>query len=151
MKLHRHKRQAAQDPGTDVKDERSIPVVQEELAIGKRVVETGKGVRVTKTVSEREQLVDEVLAMADVVVDRVPIGRVVDVANMPGVRHEGDTMIVPVLEEVLYVEKRIILKEEIRITSKRHEAREPQRVVLRSEQVSVEPFDDRSRTSSSST
>ena len=38
-----------------------IPVIREELEVGKRVVETGKGVRVTKTVSEREGVVDEPL------------------------------------------------------------------------------------------
>lgn len=125
------------------KDQDAIPVVREELAIGKRMVETGKGVRVSKTVSEREEVVDELLARDDVAVERVSIDRVVDAASVPAVRHEGETMIVPVLEEVLFVEKRLMLKEELRITSKRREVRNPQRVVLRSEEVSVEPFDDR--------
>ena len=53
--------------------ETRIPVVQEELAIGKRVVETGKGVRINKTVSQRAQLVDQPLASDEVVVERVRV------------------------------------------------------------------------------
>jgi len=63
------------------------------------------------------------------------VNRVVSVA--PEVRHEGDVMIVPVLEEVLVVEKRLMLREELRITRRKDEAREPQRVTLRTEQVEV--------------
>lgn len=125
------------------KGKSSIPVVREELVVGKRVVETGKGVRVAKTVSERSQLVDEPLVRNDVVVERVSVDKVVDAAHAPGIRYEGATMIVPILEEVLFVEKRTVLKEELRITPARREVRKPQRVVLRSEQVSVEPFDEK--------
>lgn len=116
--------------------------MREELTIGKRVVKSGQGVRITKSVTQREQVVNELLARDDVVVERVRVDQVVDAAKLPGVRQEGDTMIVPVLEEVLFVEKRVVLKEEVRITSRRREVREPQRVVLRSERVSVEPLDE---------
>jgi len=91
--------------GVDETNNRTvIPVVQEELVVSKRVVETGHGIRVTKTVSEREEIVDELLAREDVVVERVRVNQVVDVANLPGTRYEGETMIVPALEEVLIVE-----------------------------------------------
>lgn len=43
-------------------------------------------------------------------VTRMPIDA--EVTTPPGVRVEGDTTIVPVIEEVLVVEKRLILKEE---------------------------------------
>ena len=124
------------------KDDISIPVVREALAVGKRVVDSGKGIRVAKTVSQREHVVDEPLASDEVVLERVSVERVVDAQSIPGVRYEGDTMIVPILEEVLFVEKRMVLKEELRITATRREIRKPQRVVLRSEQMSVEPFDE---------
>ena len=127
---------------TSPKEQGAIPVVREELAVGRRIVETGKGVRVTKTVTEHEHVVDEGLAKEDTTVERVSVNRVVDPENIPRIRHEGNTMIVPVLEEVLVVEKRTILKEELRITSARREVREPQRFVLRSEEVSVECFDE---------
>jgi stress response protein YsnF len=126
----------------------TIPVVREEPVVRKRPVETGSGVRIAKTVAQREHVVEEMLAKDDVVVERVSIGRAVDAANLPGIRYEGDTMIVPVLEEILVAEKRTILKEELRITSTRREVREQQRVVLRSEEVSVDPFEERLDTGS---
>lgn len=112
-----------------------IPVFVEELDVRKRTVETGR-VRVTKTVHERQELVDEPLIEERVVVERVPVGRIVDAE--PAVRREGDILVVPVLEEVLVVEKRLLLKEEIRITRTRVEARHPQQVTLRSEEAAVE-------------
>jgi uncharacterized protein (TIGR02271 family) len=128
---------------TSPEEQGTVPVVREELAVGKRTVETGEGIRVTKTVSERQQVVDELLAKEDVAVERVSVNRVVDAANIPGIRQEGSTIIVPVLEEILVVEKRTFVKEELRITSTRREVREPEKFVLRSEEVSVERFDER--------
>ena len=128
---------------TSPEEQGAVPVVREELAVGKRTVETGEGIRVTKTVSERQQVVDELLAKEDVGVERVSVNRVVDAASIPGIRQEGTTIIVPVLEEILVVEKRTIVKEELRITSTRREVRGPAKFVLRSEEVFVERFDER--------
>lgn len=124
-------------------EQKVMPVVQEELAIGRRVVETGAGVRVDKRVIEREEIVDQLLATDDVRVERVRVDRLVEGERIPATRYEGDTLIVPILEEVLLVEKRIVVKEELRITSARREHRDLRRVVLRSEEVSIEPLDDR--------
>jgi uncharacterized protein (TIGR02271 family) len=124
------------------KDETTIPVVREEPVVHKRSVETGSGVRIAKTVAEREHVVEEMLAKDEVLIERVSVGRAVDAANPPGIRYEGATMIVPVLEEILVAQKRTILTEELRITSARRHVREQQRVVLRSEEVSVDPFEE---------
>ena len=112
-----------------------VPVLGEELDVQKRVVETGT-VRLTKQVHEREAHVDEPLYREEVEVTRVPIQRVVD-APLP-VREEHDTLIVPVVEEVLVVEKRLMLKEEIHMRTHRVETRQPQQVTLRREEVGVE-------------
>jgi uncharacterized protein (TIGR02271 family) len=112
-----------------------VPVLAEDLEVQKRVVETGT-VRITKQVHEREALVDEPLYRDEVEVTRVPIQRVVD-APIP-VREEHGTLIVPVLEEVLVVEKRLMLKEEMHIRRHRVETRQPQQVTLRREEVGVE-------------
>ncbi|MDB5809384.1 MAG: hypothetical protein JWN94_1506 [Betaproteobacteria bacterium] len=117
-------------------DEAVIPVVQEELDVGKRRVETGSGVRVSKTVASRDEAVDVPLLKENVDVQRVAINRPVDAP--PAVRYEGEVMIVPIIEEVLVVEKRLMLKEEIRITRHQSELREPQHVTLRSEHAEVE-------------
>jgi uncharacterized protein (TIGR02271 family) len=112
-----------------------IPVVIERAEAQKRTVETGR-VRVAKVVREREEVVDEPLFREEVAVERVPVGR--EVAGPVSVRLEGDTMVVPVVEEVLVVEKRLVLKEELRITRRRVEEHRPQRVTLRAEEVTVE-------------
>jgi uncharacterized protein (TIGR02271 family) len=112
-----------------------VPVVEESLSVRKRAVPTGV-VRVHKTVREREEVVDEPLMRERVDVERVAVNRVVEAA--PEVRREGDVLIIPVLEEVLVVEKRLMLKEEIRLTMQKGEFREPQTVTLRSEEISIE-------------
>ncbi|HEU4597590.1 MAG TPA: YsnF/AvaK domain-containing protein [Pyrinomonadaceae bacterium] len=120
-----------------------VPVVAEQLDVRKRVVEGG-GVRIRKTVREREEIVDEPLMREEVRVERVPVGRIVD-GPVP-VRHVGKTMIVSLLEEVLVVEKRLMLKEELHITKEEIETYRPQRVRLRSEEAFVERVDDPSAT-----
>ena len=116
-------------------DELVVPVIVEEVDIRKRQWETG-GVRVGIDVREREELVDQPLVREEVSVERVPVNRVVTEA--PAVRVEGNTTIVPVLEEVLVVEKRLVLKEEVRITKRKFEAHEPQKVLLKTEELRIE-------------
>ena len=116
-----------------------VPVVAEKLEVQKRVVEAG-GVRIRKTVSEREEVVDEPLMREEVHVKRVPVNKVVD-GPVP-VRHVGDTMIVSLLEEVLVVEKKLMVKEELHITKEQVESYRPQRVRLRTEEAVVERVED---------
>ncbi len=94
----------------------TIPVAAEELVASTREVEHGR-VRIRKRVETVPQEVTVAVMHDEVDVERVPIGREVDVA--PAVRHDGDTMVVPVVEEVLVVEKRLRLVEEVRITTRR--------------------------------
>jgi uncharacterized protein (TIGR02271 family) len=112
-----------------------VPVLVEELELQKRLVETGK-VRITTVVHEREAVVDEPLLHDTVTITRVPIQRVVD-GPVP-VREEHGTTILSVVEEVLVVEKRWMLREEIHIHTQRIETHQPQRITLRSEDVQVE-------------
>lgn len=112
-----------------------IPIVEEMLTVDKREVITG-GIRLTKRVTEREEVVDEALLRESVTVERVPINQIVAVA--PPSRQEGDTLIVPVLEEVLVTEKRLLLKEEVRITRTQKMVHDPQTVTVRSEEAVLE-------------
>jgi len=112
-----------------------VPVLAEELEVQKRSVETGK-VRIIKVVHEHETIVDEPLVHDNVTITYVPIQRVVD-GPMP-VREENDTTIISVVEEVLVVEKRWMLREEIHIRKQRIETHQPQRITLRSEEVQIE-------------
>lgn len=117
-----------------------IPVVEERVEIGKRQVDTG-GVRVVKSVSSRTETVDVPLQQDDLVIERIPAGRLLDAGaerDAAKARQEGDVLIVPVLEEVLVVEKRWRLKEEVRITRRQQVSHAPQTVTLRSESVTIE-------------
>ncbi|MFC5510014.1 YsnF/AvaK domain-containing protein [Massilia jejuensis] len=119
-----------------------VPVIAEQLAVGTRTVDTGRGVRVHKTVLEQPVTIDERLARDEVEVRHVPVDRIVGPDEAPANRYEGDTLIVPILEEVLVVERRVRIKEELHITRIRREERYQEEVVLKAEQVSVERFDD---------
>jgi uncharacterized protein (TIGR02271 family) len=115
-----------------------VPVVAEELDVRRQRVNTGV-VRLTKRVHEREEIVDEPLLREEVAVERVSVNEFVEEAPAP--RYEGETLVVPLLEEVIVVQKRLILKEELRITKRRTEFHQPQQVVLRREEIVVERSD----------
>jgi len=120
----------------------TVPVIEEQLQVGTRTVETGRGVRIHKHVVEHPATVEESLARGEVEVRHVPVDRVVDPGAAPVTRYEGDTLVVPVLEEVLVLERRVRIKEELHITVLRREQAHVETVMLKSEQVSVERFDD---------
>ena len=115
-----------------------LPVMAETLNVQTRRVETGR-VRIHKTVHTREVLVDEPLLREEVIIERVPVNRVVE-GPIP-VRHEGDTMILSLLEEVLVVATRLLLKEEVHMTTRRTETHTPERVTRRHEDVTIERVD----------
>jgi stress response protein YsnF len=119
----------------------TVPISREEVHVATRVVDTGHGVRVTKNVTEQATEISEMLWHEEVDVQRVSVDRVVDQA--PPSRYEGDVLVVPVLEEILVVEKRYRIKEELRITTVRRQHEHRATVPLRVEDVHVEAFDDR--------
>jgi stress response protein YsnF len=85
----------------------------------------------THPVEERIELEHEVVE-----VEHVPIGE--DIDEVPPVRQEGDTTVVPVVEEILVVEKRLRLVEEVRITKRVEVATETIRDELRREVVDID-------------
>jgi uncharacterized protein (TIGR02271 family) len=112
-----------------------VPIVEEELTVERRQVETGK-VRISKTIDEREETVDLPLMQEEAEVLRVSVGKVVE--GPQPVRYSGDVKIIPLLEEVLVVEKRLMLQEELHVRTRRTEVHRPQKVILRSENARVE-------------
>jgi uncharacterized protein (TIGR02271 family) len=113
----------------------AIPLVDEELRVEKVGVSSGK-VRIRTAVDVIEETARASLEEETVHIERVPIGREIDVA--PSVRTEGDIVIFPIVEEVLVVEKRLVLKEELHIRRRvTHETVEVP-VTLRKERAVVE-------------
>ncbi|WP_411036002.1 DUF2382 domain-containing protein [Shinella sp. BYT-45] len=89
-----------------------LSLIEERLVVDKRPVSDGR-LRVSTTTTSVTELAEARLGGEDVEVTRVAVGR--EVAEAPGIRTEGDVTIVPVMEEILVVEKRLVLAEEIRI------------------------------------
>jgi uncharacterized protein (TIGR02271 family) len=111
-----------------------IPVIQEQATVTKRVVETGK-VHIAKRLREYEEVVDIPQIQEEVRVEHVPVNQFVD--DAPKVRTEGETTIIPVLEERAVVEKRLFLVEELHIRKERKESHYPQKVKVLKEEVEV--------------
>lgn len=116
-------------------EERVLPVIEEELRVGKELVETGR-TRLVKTVEERTVPVSVDLLREETQVERVAINQPVDVA--PEIRYEGDVMIVPILKEELMIVKKLVLVEELRISKRQITTTAEEFVTLRTEHVAVE-------------
>ena len=118
--------------------EEVIPLVEEIATVDKRAVVTGR-VRVRVVTDTAEEIARAEVRKESVDVTRVPVDRVVAVA--PEVRTEGDVTIVPVLEEVLVVEKRLVLKEELHIRRRIDAETVEAPVTLRRQRAVVERLD----------
>jgi uncharacterized protein (TIGR02271 family) len=116
-------------------DVAAIPLVEERVSIAKRQVEAGR-LRVRISVEEREELVPVELAHDEVEVERIP--KNLPLSELPGVRLEGNTTIIPVVEEVVVVEKRLVLVEEIHVRRKTGTETQEIPVTIRSETAAVE-------------
>ena len=126
------KKHLAHVPGR--RNQAVVPVVEEEIKVGKRVVESGR-VKIIKRIEQRDQLIDEPLLSDQVEVKRVPINRRID--RVLSARQVGNTLIIPVMEEVLVVTKQLVLKEELHVRRKQTQTRRPQRITLRAERAEI--------------
>jgi stress response protein YsnF len=113
----------------------SIPIVEERATIEKQVVPTSR-VRITSRVEQRLEMLREELVAQTVDVERVAINREVD--DLPGIRSEGDELIIPVVEQRLVVEKRWFVTEELHVRRREHSEAVEIPVELRSTRVSIE-------------
>ena len=121
----------------------TVPVIEEQLLVDKQVVEKGR-VRISKRVRETDETVNVPLVQENVSVERVPVNQYVAEAPPP-VRYEGNVMIIPVLREVVVVEKRLVLVEELRVTKEQTQTQETQKIRLRKEEVEVKRVSSKKR------
>jgi len=117
-----------------------IPVIEEKLRIDKEKVETGK-FRITKKIHEEEVTENVSVSEENVTVERKDINEYVDTAP-PATRQEGNCTIISVVKEVLVVEKKLILVEEIHVTKHQNESSVPVKDTLRKEEVRVTKTND---------
>lgn len=119
--------------------EQRLPLLEETLDVSRREVTTGR-VRVSTQTHERTQAVEATLLQTRVEVDHVEINEYIDA--MPETRQEGDTTIIPVVEEVLVVERRLRLKEEVHVRRVHSQTPWREEVTLREQQAVVTRQDD---------
>ena len=112
----------------------AFPLHAEELSVSRQQI-AGDTVQVSIVTREGDGVVDEMLNHERVEIDRVPIGRPVDA--IPPVRQEGETTILPVVEEIIVVQRRLILKEEVRIKRLHVSERHQEAVVLRKQEAVI--------------
>jgi stress response protein YsnF len=122
----------------------SVALHTEDLSVSRRE-NIGDAVRVSTVTRERERLVDETLTHERVEIERVPIGRLVDA--VPPVREEGDTTIMPVVEETVVIERRLILKEEVHIRRVRTSEQHRETVMLQEQDAVITRTEGDSRRS----
>lgn len=120
---------------TEEEEVATIPLLEERVDVSTREVESGH-VRVQVTVDERQESIAAELSRDEIEVKRVAKNELL--SELPGVRLEGETTIIPVVEEQVVIEKRLVLVEEIHVS--RRSATETQQipVTLRSEVAHVE-------------
>lgn len=118
-------------------EEMRVPVVEEELAIGKRTVETG-GVRVHKEVTQQPIEEDINLHEEHVTVERRPVDRPADPADLRA--FENQTVEMHEMAEEAVVEKRARVVEEVVVGKESRERTEHISDTVRRTDVHIEPL-----------
>lgn len=116
-------------------DRHVLREVEERVDI--RAVERERSRVVARTITDvHHEPVDADGWRETVEVERVPIGR--PVGAVEPVREEDGVTVIPVYEEVLVVQKQLVLREEVRLTTRREPVPGPATVALRRQRVEVE-------------
>ena len=120
-----------------------IPVIEETASVDKQVVVTGK-VRIEKQVEEINEAVNVNLQHDEYTIKRVARNEYVD-EGIPQVRHEGNTLIIPVVKEVIV--KRLLLVEEVHIIKDIVTTSEQVNIPLRKETITINRTTDNAQPS----
>jgi len=116
----------------------TLNLLEEVLTVSKREVETGR-IRISVLTETEQREVSETLRSRNADIQRIAVGRRLAAGEaMPQSRIEDGILIVPVIEEVLVVEKRLVVTEELRIRIVHSHEQVQQTVLLRRQRAVVE-------------
>ena len=115
----------------------SLNVLQEQVNVAKKMVDSGK-VIIHKKIHEENTNVEVSVHHEEVEIKKVAVNKYV--TEIPAVRSEGNTTIIPVIKEVAVVEKKLLLVEEVHVTKHVVEKKEEHTVPLREEEIEVEHY-----------
>ena len=113
----------------------SVNVLEEQAKVEKKFVEKGK-VRIIKKVNEETETVTVPVTSEEATIEKIPVNKIIEKA--PQVRYEGDTMIIPVVKEVIVVEKKLMLVEEVHVKKHIIEKQDKRTIPLRKEEIIIE-------------
>ena len=117
----------------DKKTDTTIPIVKEYITVDKEVHETK--IEVSKRVSEETKTLNIPLVHEGYEVKHVTVNKIVD--EPPPVRNEGDTVIIPVVREVVIVQKKYEVVEEIHMIKQKTTIPHIQEITLLKEEVQI--------------
>lgn len=120
---------------TQAESHTRIPLHDEEVEHGTRVVELGH-VRVRKRVDEHVDERNVTLRHNEVQIEHVPVNELIPEMIHPYL--DGDTYVIPVVEEEIVLQRRLRLKEEIRIRRVVAEREESMSIPYRRERIEIE-------------
>jgi uncharacterized protein (TIGR02271 family) len=106
----------------------------EEASIAREAVETGR-LHVGKHTRTREQLIETDLLREAVEITTVPVGVIVEA--IPAIRDDGETLVIPIVEEFLVVERKLRLKEELHVRRIRTTEQHRETVTLHYQEADV--------------
>ncbi len=89
-----------------------IPLIAEQMLVGKTEVETGR-VRLRRDTQEEVQTVSVPLSNVTWEIEHVPVDQAVE--TQPEIRQVGETIIFPLVEERLVVKRELWLREEVHV------------------------------------
>lgn len=118
----------------DTDDDKILRLHAEQLQVSRRQ-RSGETVRVQTVTTEHGQLVEEPLTHERVEVVRVPVDRIVE--TVPEIRQEGDVTIMPVVEEQMIVQRRLVLKEEVHVRRIQASTLHRETVILRHQEAVI--------------
>ncbi len=116
----------------------TMPVVEETASVETRTVPTGI-VRVSKHVEQHTESLQIPISRQVVEIRRVRRGE--EIVSIPSTRAEGDTLIIPVVEEEVIVTKRLVLREEIHVITRHVQETVERDIALVKEEVTVDRLD----------
>lgn len=119
-----------------------VPLIEETLDVHTR--ETQNVVRLRKVAREYEEVLRQPVFREEVEIERVPLNQ--PVTEPVSARQEGDTLIIPLVEEEIVWQRRLVVREEIRVRKRRTEEQTDQRVSLRREELLLERDRDKEST-----
>ena len=115
----------------------SLNVLQEQVNIDKKIIESGK-VIIHKKVHQENKDVEVPVSYEQVEIKKIAINKYVN--ETPVIRYEGNTTIIPVMKEVAVIEKKLLLVEEVHVIKHAVQKTEEHTVPLRKEEIEVEHY-----------